>query len=84
MEVIREILHPNLKARPHEPNRSDQFASHRRNLMAKDMFDTRANPRSAPIVSLLLSGQGRIAIPFPVNLGAQPCGFEVASISVDR
>ena len=45
--------------------------------MAEDMFDASANARAAPVVDLLLSGQRLAPIPFSVNLGAQPGGFEV-------
>lgn len=77
MEIIGEILHPNLEPSPHEPNRSNPFATHRHNLMAEDMLDACANARAAPVVGLLLRGQRLLARPFSVNLGAQSCGFEV-------
>lgn len=41
------------------------------------------DPRVAPVVGLLLRGQRLMAIPFPVNFGAQPCGFEVSFDLVD-
>ena len=77
MEIIREILQPNLEASSNESNRSNEFAAHRSDLMAEDMFDASANARATPIMDLLLSGQGLAPIPFSVNLGAQPCSFEV-------
>ena len=87
MKVIREILQPNLEARPNQPDGSNQLATHRGDLMAKGMFDPCANAPANPVVVLLLSSERLIAIPFPGNLRTQPCGFEVGfnlDGSVDR
>ncbi len=43
LEIIREILQPNLEPSPNQPNRSNQFPTHRGDLTAKDMFDMSAN-----------------------------------------
>ena len=77
MEVIREILQPNLEASSHEPDGSNQFAAHRGHLMAEDMFDAGANARTATIEGLLVSGQRGMAIAFALNLGAQACRVEM-------
>lgn len=77
LEVIREILQSNFEASSNESNRSNQFAAHRADLMAEDMFDASANARTAPVMDLLLSGQGLIPIPFLVNLRAQVPGLEL-------
>ena len=77
LEVIREILQPNLEASSHEPDGSNPFAAHRGDLMAEDMFDTRSNARAALVVGLLLSGQRFIAIAFALNLGAQACRVQM-------
>jgi len=44
--------------------------------MAKDMFDAGSNARAASVVGLSLSGQGLVARPLVVNLGAQMPGLE--------
>lgn len=71
MEIIREILHPNLETSSNQPNSANQLATHRGDLMAEDMFDARANTRAASVVRLLLCRQGFIAIPLAMNLRAQ-------------
>jgi len=43
LEVVRQILHPNLRLGPQEANPSNQFATHGGDLMAKDLFDAGAN-----------------------------------------
>ncbi len=65
LEFLRGILYPNFEASPNGPDSSNQFAAHPGHLMPEDMFNTSSNMRSAPIVSLLLSGQVLVAIPFP-------------------
>ena len=77
MTVVPEILQSNLETRTNESNGSNQFATHHGGLMAEDMFDTRTNGRATPIVVLLLSGEGLVPIPFPMNLAAQPGGLEM-------
>ena len=71
MEIIREILQPNLEASSNESNRSNEFAAHRSDLMAEDMFDAGANARPGPVVAVLLSGQRLVPIPFMMDLRAQ-------------
>jgi len=41
MEIIREILHPNLETSSNQPDGANQLATHRGDLMAEDMFDAR-------------------------------------------
>ena len=53
VEIIGEILHPNLEPSPNQPNRSNQFPTHRGDLMAKDMFDTSANAGPATVAVFL-------------------------------
>lgn len=77
MEIIGETLYPHfdLELSPHEPNRSNPIAAHRGDLMAGDMFGMHTHARAAPVVGILLRGQRLMAIPFPVNFGAQLCGL---------
>jgi hypothetical protein len=77
VEAIPEILHPNFHASPHKPDGSNQGAAHRGHLTAEDTFDVGSNTRAVPVMCLLLSGQGFMAIPFAVDLEAQSGGFEV-------
>lgn len=41
------------------------------------MLNARSNAGAAPVLSLLLSGEDLVPIPFSVNFGAPSCGLEV-------
>ena len=77
LEVLGEILHLNLAARPYQPGVSNQFAVHRGDLMAETIFHLCLNVRVASVGGVLFSGQRLVSKPLPVNLGSQPYGLEV-------
>ena len=77
LKVVRQILQPDLCPGSQEANRVNQFATHRDDLMPKNMFDPGSNTRASSIARVLLSGQRLIAESLIVNLGAQTLGLEL-------
>lgn len=76
LEVIDQILEPDLCSSPDHPNRSNELAAHRRHLVAEDMFDANSRPRSTPIPLFLLRRQGLVPIPFFLNVRTEVVPFE--------
>ena len=77
LEVVRQILQPDLGPGSQKANRANQFATHCRDLMAEDMFDPGSNPRPPLIARVLLSRERLVPGSLVVNLGAQSLGLEL-------
>ncbi len=56
LQVLRQILQPDLGSGSREANRANQFPTHRGDLVTEHMFDSGANPRANSITRFLLSG----------------------------
>jgi len=67
LEIIDQILDPDLCSSSDHATCSNEFAAYCRHLMAENMFDANSRPRSTPIQRFLLSRQRLVPIDFFLN-----------------
>jgi len=64
MEIIRELLPPNLETSSNQPNSANPLATHHGDLMAEDLFDARAYESGLGCAPSVMSSRA---------YGATPC-----------
>jgi hypothetical protein len=76
LEVIDQILEPDLCPSTTHANGSKELAAHRRPLVAKHLFDANPCPRSTPIPLFLLNCQRLGSVAFFLNVGGEVLALE--------